>query len=57
LTTQSTNKTHVPIIKDTVEENLSNFTVLKGDDKHKNKKLNKNTHHWKISTFIVSIRT
>jgi len=32
---QSTNYIHFPINKDTVEENLNIFTVLKGDDKHK----------------------
>ena len=37
---KSTNQIHFPIIKDTVEENKSIFTVLKGDVRHKNKKLN-----------------
>jgi len=30
---------HFSIRKDTVEEDLSIFTVLKGDDRHKNKKI------------------
>jgi len=41
LTPQSTNyksESHFPIRKDTVEENPSIFTILKGDDRHKNKK-------------------
>jgi len=30
---------HFSIRKDTDEENPSSFTVLKGDDRHKNKKI------------------
>ena len=37
---QSTNEIHFPIRKDTVEENLSIFIVLKGNDRYKNKKMN-----------------
>ena len=35
---QSTNQIHFPIRKNTVEEYPSIFTVLKGDDRHKNEK-------------------
>jgi len=42
---------YIPMRKDTVEENLIIFTVLRVDGNHKNKK--KNPGHCKINTFIA----